>query len=289
MRFESGFLRTLDQLRFASTRTFTGSGRGERRGRHRGQGVEFADYRPYAQGDDFRHVDWKAYKRLNRLLLRLFDEDQDLRVYLFLDTSRSMAMHGKFDCAARLAAALCYVGLAHLDRVSLLPFSDQLLTGAAHSRPVQNISQVLEQLEGLVADGRTNLWPAVSEFASRPARPGVLVIISDFLDPSGCQRPLALLAARGHEVTAVHVVAREDRNDADEVDQIDVVDAETGAHRRIDVTPVMRASYARAWAEADADVSSACARARAAYLRADVSVPIEETVLYLFRSGRLLE
>ena len=91
-RFDSEFLRTLDQLRFASTRAFTGSGRGDRRGRHRGHGVEFADYRAYAQGDDFRHIDWKAYKRLNRLLLKLFDEDQDLRVYLFLDASQSMAM-----------------------------------------------------------------------------------------------------------------------------------------------------------------------------------------------------
>ena len=85
--------------------------------------LEFADHRPYTPGDDFRHIDWKAYKRLNRLLLRLFDEEQDLPIYLFLDVSRSMAEPAKFDQARRIAAALCYVGLAHLDRVTILTFA----------------------------------------------------------------------------------------------------------------------------------------------------------------------
>ncbi len=286
--FDADFLRALDQLRFASTRAFTGSGRGDRRGRHRGQGVEFADYRPYAQGDDFRHVDWKAYKRLNRLLLRLFDEDQDLRIYLLLDASGSMAVHGKFDYAVRVTAALCYVGLAHLDRVSLLTFSERLDTGTFTGNALPGIGRVLEVLQHLTAEGRTDLWQSVQEFASRPARPGLAVVISDFLDPEGCERPLALLTARGHEVVAVHVVAAADRA-VDDSSDVDLVDAETGEQRRIDVTPGLRAAYARAWGELDTGLVAACARSRAGYLKADVEVPFERTVLYTFRSGRLLE
>lgn len=289
MRFDADFLRALDQLRFASARAFTGSGRGDRRGRHRGQGVEFADYRPYAQGDDFRHVDWKAYKRLNRLLLRLFDEDQDLRIYLFLDASQSMAVHGKFDYAVRVAAALCYVGLAHLDRVSLQPFAERLGMGTSTGNALQSIGRVLELLENLTADGRTDLWQSMNEFASRPARPGLAVVISDFLDPAGCERPLALLTARGHEAVAVHVVAAADRSDADDLSEMDLVDAETGEQRRVDVTPGLRAAYARAWTTFDAGLVAACAKSRATYLKADVEVPFERTVLYTFRSGRLFE
>ncbi len=289
MQFDPEFLRALDQLRFASTRAFTGSGRGDRRGRHRGHGVEFADYRPYAQGDDFRHIDWKAYKRLNRLLLRLFDEDQDLRIHLFLDTSRSMGVHGKFEYALRVAGALSYIALAHLDRVSLLPFADRLQSGAPTGHALASMGQFLSRLEGLTADGATDLWRVVQDFAARSERAGLAVLISDFLDPAGFERPLTLLAARGHEVMAVHVTAAADRADADDVDTFDAVDAETGERRRIDVTPAVRAAYTRAWEAFDANVATACARIGGGYLRADVEVPFERTVLHTFRRGRLLE
>jgi uncharacterized protein (DUF58 family) len=189
MRFDADFLRALDQLRLVSRRIFAGSGRGERRGRHRGRGIEFADYRPYAQGDDFRHIDWKAYKRLGRLLLRLFEEEQELSVYVFLDTSRSMAAHGKLDHAVRLAAALSYVGAAHLDRVSVLPFSDRL--GAeASGQTRQHIGRVLASLDELAADGTTDIWRAVRDFSERARRPGLAIVVSDFLDSSGCERAL---------------------------------------------------------------------------------------------------
>jgi len=288
-RFDSEFLRALDQLRFASARAFAGSGRGDRRGRHRGHGIEFADYRAYAQGDDFRHIDWKAYKRLNRLLLKLFDEDQDLRVYLFLDASQSMAVHGKFDHAVRIAAALCYIGVAHLDRVSLMPFSDRLGVGAATGHALHSLGRVMEILEALTAEGRTDLWRAVHEFVLRPNRPGLAVVISDFLDPAGCERPLALLAARGHDVAAVHVVADADRQDAADVSEVDLVDAETGEHRRVEVTPALLAACAAAWSAFDAETARACAKIRGIYLRADLATPFERTVLSTFRSGRLLE
>jgi uncharacterized protein (DUF58 family) len=289
MRFDPEFLKTLDQLAFASSRAFAGSGRGERRGRSRGRGVEFADYRPYAQGDDFRHIDWKAYKRLNRLLLRLYDEEQDLRVYLFLDTSASMAPHGKFDYAARIAAALCYVGLSHLDRVTLVPFSEQIARDVSTGTARHTIGPVLALLEGLSPEGRTDLWRSISGFARAQRRQWLAVVVSDFLDPAGCERPLKLLASQGHEVVAVHVVSAADRADAESADDVSFVDAETGEERRVEITPGLRRAYARAWAAFDQEVASACTRSGADYVRADVDVPFEQTVLHTFRTGRLLE
>src|SRR5207342_3648422 len=124
LRFEDDFLKKLEYLHVVSRRAFAGQSRADRLAPKRGRGLEFADHRQYAPGDDFRHIDWKAYKRLGRLLLRLFDEEQDLPIYLFLDVSRSMAEPAKFDQARRIAAALCYVGLAHLDRLTILTFAD---------------------------------------------------------------------------------------------------------------------------------------------------------------------
>lgn len=289
MRFDAEFLKTLEHLRFVSAKAFAGAGRGERRGRHRGRGLEFADYRPYAQGDDFRHIDWKVYQRLGRLLLRLYEEEQDLRVYLFLDTSASMVPHGKFEFAVRLAAALCYVGLAHLDRVTVVPFAEQIGRDVSTGNSRPTIGRVLESLAALQPDGRTDLWRAVTGFAERPRRPGLAVVISDFLDPAGCDRALRLLRARGHEVTALHVVAGADRADAEGVSEVAFVDAETGELRTIDMTPALSRAYAREWDVVDAAVADACARSQCEYLRADVDVPFERTVLHTLRTGRFLE
>src|SRR5215213_4453533 len=122
LRFDNEFLRKLEYLHVVSKRALAGQNRADRLSPKRGRGLQFADHRPYAHGDDVRHIDWKAYKRLNRLLLRLFDEEQDLAIYLFIDASASMADHGKFDQARRIAAALCYIGLVHMDRITILPF-----------------------------------------------------------------------------------------------------------------------------------------------------------------------
>src|SRR5215467_86978 len=123
LRFEDDFLKKLEYLHVVSKRAFAGQNRADRLARKRGKGLEFADHRQYTPGDDFRQIDWKAYQRLGRLLLQLFDEEQDLPIYLFIDASGSMAEDAKFDQARRIAAALCYVGLAHLDRITILTFA----------------------------------------------------------------------------------------------------------------------------------------------------------------------
>ena len=119
--FDDEFLKKLEYLSILSKRLFAGQLKAERRAKRRGTGLEFADYRQYVAGDDFRHLDWKAYLRLNRLILRLFEEEEDLPIYIFVDASQSMSYGdpSKFDYARRVAAALCYIGLSNLDRDAL--------------------------------------------------------------------------------------------------------------------------------------------------------------------------
>lgn len=264
------------------------AGRGDRRGRERGRGIEFADYRPYAQGDDIRHVDWKAYKRLGRLVLRLFSEEQDLRVYLFVDTSASMASSGKFDQALRIAAALCYIGARNLDRVSLMPFAEVLGGDLAQGDARQSIVRVFEALDRLSPAGHTDLWRTVSDFHQRDRRRGLAVVLSDFLDPAGCERPLRLLAAHGHEVVALHLVSRSDGAVGD-VGDVVFVDAETAERESVDVTPALLGAYERAWDEFERDVQATCRRNAVQYQKVDVDEPFERTVLQTLRQGRLLE
>src|SRR5512137_1257229 len=113
-------LRRLEQFQLLAARRSKSSAKGERQSRARGQSVEFADYRNYVAGDDFRYLDWNLYGRLERLFLKLYEEERELPVRIFLDASESMTFGEprKFDFARQVAAAIGYVALCGFDRVS---------------------------------------------------------------------------------------------------------------------------------------------------------------------------
>lgn len=287
LRFEDDFLKKLEYLHVVSKRAFAGQNRADRLTPKRGRGLEFADHRPYAPGDDFRHIDWKAYKRLNRLLLRLFDEERDLPIYLMIDASRSMAEPAKFDMARRIAAALCYIGLAHLDRLTLLPFGRSLRQESTPGRGKGRIFRVFETLERLEAAGPTDLRQAFKDFASRPRQTGLTVIISDFLDPGGFEAGLKILRTLGHDVLVVHVASARDR-DPGTFGEVQLVDTETGDMREFEVTPRLAAAYAAAWQAHAGEIKHFCGRYGIGYVRADAERPFEEIILKAFRQGRFL-
>src|SRR6516225_2545595 len=122
------FLHRLEQLEIVSRKIFVGKTKGERLSKRKGQSVEFADFRNYVVGDDLRFLDWNLYARLDRLFLRLFQEEEDLHVYLLLDVSRSMDFGSptKLHYARQVAAALAFIGLINLDRVVVQSFNDRL-------------------------------------------------------------------------------------------------------------------------------------------------------------------
>jgi uncharacterized protein (DUF58 family) len=287
LRFEDDFLKKLEYLHVVSKRAFAGQNRADRLTPKRGRGLEFADHRPYAAGDDFRHIDWKAYKRLNRLLLRLFDEERDLPIYLMIDVSRSMAEPAKFDMARRIAAALCYIGLAHLDRLTILPFGRGLGHESSPGRGKGRIFLVFELLEALEAGGPTDLRESFKEFAGRPRQMGLTVIISDFLDPGGFEAGLKILRTIGHDVFVVHIASSRDR-DPGAFGELRFVDVETGELREVDVTPRLTSAYLRAWEAHAADLNQFCGRYDIGYVRADAERPFEEIILKAFRQGRFL-
>ena len=287
LRFDDQFLKKLEYLHVVSRRAFTGHNRADRLTPTRGRGLEFADHRPYAPGDDFRHIDWKAYQRLGRLLLRLYDEERDLPIYLMLDVSRSMAEPAKFDMARRLAAALCYIGLVHLDKLTILPFGHGLGKESSVGRGKGRIFRVFEQLEKMEPAGETDLRGSFKEFASRPRQRGLAVIISDFLDPGGFEAGLKILRTLGHDVFVVHIAAARDR-DPGAFGVVRFMDAETGELREVEVTPRLAAAYVKAWDAHASELEHFCGRYAIGYVRADAERPFEDIILKAFRQGRFL-
>jgi uncharacterized protein (DUF58 family) len=287
LRFDNDFLKKLEYLHVVSKRALAGQNRADRLSPKRGRGLEFADHRPYSAGDDYRHIDWKAYQRLNRLLLRLFDEERDLSIYLLIDVSRSMAEPAKFDMARRIAAALCYIGLVHLDRLTILPFGSGLGHESSPGRGKGKIFRVFESLEQLEASGPTDLREACKDFASRPRQLGLVVVISDFLDPGGFEHALKILRTVGHDVFAVQITSARDR-DPGVYGLVRFIDSETGELREVEVTPRLASAYVKAAAAHAEALQHFCGRYDIGYVRADAERPFEDVILRTFRQGRFL-
>ena len=194
--FDDRFLKTLEHLHMVSRKVFTGNLRAERRTRKVGSGIEFADHRTYARGDDFRYIDWNLYGRLDKLLLRLFEEEEDLAIYILIDVSDSMAIGSplpKLHYAMQIGAALTYVGLANLDRVAIIPFADRLIDRMPPSRGKNRIFRVFDFLRKCDIGGKTNLGECMKDFVTQNKRRGLAVLISDFYDPAGFEEGINTL------------------------------------------------------------------------------------------------
>src|SRR5207248_3717136 len=149
--FDSDFLKKLEYLSLVSKRVFRGSLMAQRRTAQLGTGIEFADHREYNPGDDYRYLDWNLYARHDELLLKRFQEEEDLHVYFLLDCSRSMAFGDppKFDFARKVTAALAYIALADLDRIAVTAFADDSVDDFPLTRGKGRILSLLKFLENL--------------------------------------------------------------------------------------------------------------------------------------------
>jgi uncharacterized protein (DUF58 family) len=287
--FDDEFQRKLDYLAIVSRRVFAGRMRAERRTKKSGSGVEFADHRDYQPGDDIRYLDWNVYQRFDRLLLRLFEEEEDLAIYFIVDASRSMGYGtgAKLRYAKRLAAALAYVGLANLDRVSIVSTTDRILDRMPQTRGKARIFKVFRFLNELEADGVTNLEDALKSFVAQNKRRGLAVLVSDLYDPHGFERGLNVLRYNKFDPFVVHLT---DANDAKPRLHGDVLlyDCETGDEREATVTAKVLERYAEVYEEYLANVERFCATHQVPYVKADVAVPFDEMILRVFRRGGFL-
>lgn len=287
--FDEAFQRKLDYLALVSKRVFAGRMRAERRTKKSGSGVEFADHRDYQPGDDFRYLDWNVYQRFDRLLLRLYEEEEDLSIYFIVDASSSMGFGDarKLRYAKRVCAALAYVGLANLDRVSIVSTTDRVLDRMAQTRGKARIFKVFRFLEELEAEGQTNLEDALKTFVAQHKRRGLAVLVSDLYDPAGFERGINVLRYNKFDPFVVHVVDREEARPKLAGDVL-VYDCETGEEREVTVTAKVLERYAEAYARYLEDIERFCSSKQVPYAQADVSVPFDELILRVFRRGGFL-
>ncbi len=287
--FDERFLKTLEHLHMVSRKVFAGNIRAERRTRKVGSGIEFADHRTYARGDDFRYIDWNLYGRLDKLLLRLFEEEEDLHIYILIDVSDSMSIGTppKLHYAMQVGAALTYVGLANLDRVAIIPFGDKLVDRLPPSRGKNRIHRVFEFLRTVDLGGKTELAECMKDFVAQNKRRGLAVVISDFYDPKGFIDGINTLRYNKFEPFVLQVY---DKREAEPTlhGDLQLVDCETGDTKDVTVSKSLLEAYKREHEKYCMELESYCTKYAMPFFRTHTAIPFDELVLKIFRSGGFL-
>jgi len=278
---EAQLLTRLERLRLKPRRIHTGNLRGERLSKRKGISIEFADFRPYAVGDDTRHLDWKILARLDRPIVKTYRDESELPVYLLLDASASMQFGNppKWQLAQGLAASLGYIALCGGDAVMpiALPQPEQRFT---FLRGKGMFGRLLQWLKSLEPNGK-GLAESLQQFSRTDLPRGLTLLLSDGLDPH-FPEALRQLASRGHDIVFVHILSDSELKPVLEGD-LRLLDCETEVAVEITATVGVLREYQRRLQEFCEGVSEICRRAGGWYLRVTSATPLSDIVLRQLR------
>lgn len=287
--FDDEFLRKLERLELLARKIFRGLLRGEHTTSRRGRGLEFSDFRHYRPGDDFRHIDWNVYSRLDQLFLKLHTSEEDVTLHLIVDASASMGFGepSKFDHARRLAAAFAHIALHNFDRVGLSVFTADLGAALPPIKTRNHMARLLGFLRDLPCAGVTRFDKALRAFATRTHSPGLVILISDLLGGGEAQDGIEALRHAGHDVVVIQLLA-ESEIDPPLDGALRMIDGETGDELEVTVDEELRRLYRRRLDRHLQEVESFCRRRGVEYLRASTAIAFEDVVLKYLRQGALL-
>ena len=198
------------RLELKARRVVEGFLSGMHRSPYFGQSIEFLQHRQYTRGDEIRHIDWKVYARQDRLHIKQYEEETNLRLTLLVDRSASMAYGdgdlNKFDYSASIAACLSYLALRQKDATGLYTFDTELRGTVPAKSNQQQLTRILSMLDSVGADGRTDLTRVAKQVAQGIPRRGLVLVVSDLLGVDNLAEGLRVLRQRGHDVVLFHVL-----------------------------------------------------------------------------------
>jgi uncharacterized protein (DUF58 family) len=319
----SALVSRLSRLDLTSRKIFAGKLKGERRSKKRGESVEFADHRPYAVGDDLRHIDWNIFGRLDRLFLKLFLEEEDLSLHIVIDASESgdCGEPNKFFFMQQVAMALGYVGLINLNRVAVTAIGGAVAVsdGASSyeprpsgsgpegdgSAPSRNtgalpgpVLHAVRDLRGrrrthdlarflcsLRPGGGTGFGEQAKRIALTRRGRGVMVVLSDFFMKEGYEDGLRLLVGRGYDLFAIQCLSPQEV-EPDIAGDLRLVDVEDGDRAEVTISAPLLKKYKQNLAAYCEGLREFCARREITALTVRTDTPVDTLVLdYLRRRG----
>lgn len=292
--FDSSFLSKLEQLYLLSKKIFRGQHHAERRSKQTGSSLEFADYRNYATGDDLRSIDWSIYGRLDRLFIKLYEEERDLPVHFLVDASASMrwsprdGAQTKLDQARRVTASLAYIALANLERVNIFFFDSHLRDDMGISRGKGQFHRVLDFLRHPPQPAETTqLLQSLREFSQRVKRRGLVFVLGDLFDPVGYEEALALLRFSQFETQVIHVLDPAELEPA-LLGDLKLIDVESGEAQEVTADEALLRQYRTEIRDFVNQIQSFCLKRQIGYAQSSTAIPFEDLVLRVLREGMLI-
>ncbi len=273
----------LESLQLASRHRLMGRFGGDHKSKRYGNTVDFADFREYHPGDDFRRIDYHVMARLDQVLIKLFEADDEITVRLLIDTSASMAVGSKILQAKKIAAAMGFVALTAHDSVSVHTFPAR--TPAPRFAGRAAVPAFLDYVERLEATGLTPFAEAAGHLLSQGGLPGLTVVLSDLLTAEW--RSLVQLRASGSDVTVLHILCEDDL-DPDFSGDLELVDRELGDRLTVSVTDDVSASYRERVERWRIEVAAAARGAGAGFAAVDAEDDVEALLLRTWRSAGIL-
>lgn len=279
----------LERLELVSRKIFRGRLKGERRSTRKGQSVEFADFRNYVPGDDLRFIDWNLYARLDKMFLKLFQEEEDLHFHALLDASESMNFGNptKLHFAKQLAAALGFVGLCRADRVKLQTLSPAGLPAMPALRGRASLWRMLAQLQSIEPGQNVSLVEGIRNFCLRNTGKGIVVLITDLMEKGGYEAALRLLVAQQMDIYLIQVLSPEEL-EPELAGDLKLVDCEDGNATEISVSRPLLDRYRRTLASFTEGARDFCARRGITYLLANSTTSVDLLVANYLRQRGLV-
>lgn len=286
---DEAFLRKLEALSLVAKKARAGTMKGERRSTRKGSSVEFADYRNYTVGDDLRQIDWNIYARLERLFVKLFEDEEEMSLHILLDASKSMdwGTPNKLLYAKRIAAALGYIALAGMDRLSAAALRNADMETFPPARGKGQALRYLAFLNAARPGGATDLDVALAAYARRASYPGSLILVSDLFAPTGFFEGLRALTGSGYDVSIIHILSP-DEEEPEVFGDLQLIDAETGETCEVSVDSGALDIYRRQLQGWRNEIRSFCHGRGIDYVPVSTSLPFEELILFHLRKRRLV-
>ncbi|HMO13802.1 MAG TPA: DUF58 domain-containing protein [Pirellulaceae bacterium] len=274
--------KTLDKIKRLDVRArlvVEGFITGNHRSPYNGFAVEFATHREYSPGDDLRHIDWKVWSKSDRLYIKEYEEETNLKCNIIVDCSKSMRYGettgwSKFDYASTLAASLAYLLQQQQDAVSLILFSNKVDKMLKPSASASHLKLMLHELENTVPSDKTDVDGVFQQLAAQIRQRGLVVLVSDlFLDVESLNKALQQFRLRRHEVIVFHVM-----HDDELTFPFDENTKFRGLEESIELLTeprALRKSYLEAVEEYLKQVKKACAVNGVDHVLADAAKPLD--------------
>lgn len=291
--FDSEFLSALEVFDLRIKRFIRQGRHGEQLSHDRGFGQEFKDFKAYVPGDDLRAVNWSIYQRLGRLFVHVFEEYQDLPVYLLVDLSKSMYLEDppRIISGLRTALALGAIASGQHDIVSLFSFSDNL---EMQTKPISSKGQLIvlaRQMAELDELDGTNLSDVLEELSHQKLRRGLLVVISDFFDPAGIEAIDDAIRKVRHKILLIQLTKEEDADpelNPEIVGDLRLVDCELEDAIDVTIEPQVIREYKRIYSTFNEDLIELADSLGSGLVQIDTEKDILDQLSLMFQTRNLL-